>query len=205
MHPDRIALLSASDHPSSTVTSTQRPPHATPDGSQQRLPLEELLADLSQSLPTFFPVANATASPRDGYTPTTTSDSNNRHIHAQSHRNPNRSPSWGGMGMGDRKRRASETFLSHKSPKPPKMHKVGKGTVVGGNGAAKGQGKPKNLKKKKKKAKQNGQPGPSNLAREEGEVVDEDDGRAYEDGGVYGGFGFGDRPDRDPAYPHQAD
>ena len=229
MHPDRIALLSASNRPSSAVTSTKLQSHATPDGSQQRLPPGELLADRSQSLPVFFSGANDVVSPRDGPTTsssritlddvttsrtpvfppltsfTTISDPDNRHIHTQSHRNPNRNPNLGGMGMGDRKRRASESFLPPRPPKPPKMHKVGKGTGVGGPGAKKGPGKSKKQKKKKKKANQNGQPGPSNLTREEGEVEDEDqgnDGRAYGGGGVYGGFRFGDELDHGPAYPH---
>lgn len=109
--------------------------------------------------------------------------------------------------MGDRKRRASESFLPPKSPKPPKMHKVGKGAGVGGPGAAKGAGKSKNRKKKKKKANKNGQPGPSNLTREEGEVEEDErnDNHAYEGGGVYGGFGFGDEPNYRPAYPHRMD
>jgi len=216
MHPDRIALLSASNRPLSAVTPTQLRSHATPEGSQQRLPLEELLADRSQSLPIFFSGTNATVPPRDepsssssritlddvttsltpGFPPlatfATTSDFDNRHIHPQNHGSPDRNPSLGGMSMGDRKRRASESFLPPKSPKPPKMHKVGKGTGFGGPGAGKGPGKPKKRKnKKKKKANQSGQPGPSNVTREEGEIEDEDgrnDDRAYDDGGVYGGF-----------------
>lgn len=231
IHPDRIALLAYHNQPSSAVTSTQHLPHATPDGSQQRLPLEELLADRSQSLPVFFSGANAVVPPQDRdissssrttldsvttspttvfppLTPfTTTSDSDNRHIHNQSPRNPNWGPSRGGFGMGDRKRGASESFLPPKSPKPPKMHKVGKGAGVGGPGAAKGAGKSKNRKKKKKKANKNGQPGPSNLTREEGEVEEDErnDNHAYEGGGVYGGFGFGDEPNYRPAYPHRMD
>jgi len=230
MHPDRIALLSANNQPSSPVTSIQHPLHATPDGPRQRLPLEERLLDRSHSSPVFFSGANAIVPPRGGPTSssritlddvttspttvfppltpfTTTSDSDNRHIHTQSHRNPNRGANWGGSGMGDRKRRASDSFLPPKSPKPPKMHKVGKGAGIGGPGAAKGPGKSKNRRGKKKKANKNGQPGPSNLTREEGEVGEEveGNGHAYGNGGAYGGFGYGYQSDHGPAYPHRMD
>jgi len=132
----------------------------------------------------------------------------NQHIPTQSNRNPNHSPSRGEAGVGARKRRASEA-LPPKPSRPQKMHKVGKGNGVGGPGATKPTGKSKKRKNrgKKRKANLNSQPGPSNLSREErGVEGDEvDGGHAYEDGEVYGGFGSGDEPDHNPAYPHWVD
>jgi len=209
MHPDRIALLSTRTRPPPTATSTQIRVHATPDGSQQRPSLEERLADRSQSSPIFFPGANAIVPLRDEPTSSSSRITLDDVTTSPTLRIPNQNQSLGGMGMGDRKRRASESFLPPRSPKPPKIHKVGKGTGVGGPGGPKGPGKSKNRRgrpgKKRKKARQNRPPGPPNLTHEEGEVEDEDernDGYAYE-GGVYGGSRFGDEPDRGPAYPHE--
>lgn len=225
MHTDRIALLFTGNRPQPPVTPAQPQPRITLDYSHQPLPLEDLPADRSRSLPTYFSRMNATVSPRDGpassssripvddvttlATPifpplaplTTPPGSDNRHIPTQSHRNPNQSPS---RGTVTQKRKASDAFPLPKPPKPQKMHKAGGGSGTGGPGAAKSPAKSKKRRNKWKK-KRGTNPGPPNLPHQGGKNgVGGNDDHACEDGEGYGGLGFPDEPDHDPAYPHRA-
>jgi hypothetical protein len=203
MHPDRFALLSSHNRPSSAATSTQLLPRTSLDGSQ-----------LS---PTFL---SGTISPRDGPIPsssrirlddvagstthgfpplvsfTSSSNSRNQYASIQTHVNPNQSK----KAKNAQKRKAFEALPPPKPPKPAKMQRTGKwkpgqGNNGGGPGAAQlpvlGK-KPNNRRGKKKKGKitLNSQPGPSNLHREEGErdgANDGNDGYGYEERDVHGG------------------
>jgi hypothetical protein len=157
-----------------------------------------MLDDVTTSTaPGVPPLASFTAPP----------NSHNQHAPAQAHNKPNRTRTK--RGKGAQKRKASEALPPLEPPKPPKIQKVGEGSSnTGGPGAANIQGKSKkskNKKKKKGKTNLNGQPRPSNLHHEEGEVEGEDVGdgdHIYEDGEVvYDGFGFGSEPGHDPKHP----
>lgn len=138
----------------------------------------------------------------------------NRHVPAQTHEDPNQSPSQRKKGKATQKRKASDALPPPESLKPPKMQKVGKGKPGRGNDTN-GQTpwKPKNKKNRKRKGKaklnMNNQSGPSNSHREEGRVEGEDygnNGYAAEEGEImHGGYGSGSEPEDGPTHPYGVD
>lgn len=206
MHPDRIALLSAHDRPSPTVSSTRPPLLATPDDSQPH----QLLGEPSVERPSSLPTSPSGTDAAGLLLNAPTFNSNHQHTPTEVHNNPNQRPNWGG---GAQKRKASEILLPPNPPKSPKVQKVGKwkpgNGTIGVSGAAQTKGKfgRRGRRGKKKKAKPViGQPGP--LV----EAEDNRGDRGVEDGEIEDGETHaydepesGEEFDHDPAHPYGAE